>query len=108
MKGSWRPTIAPSFTAGRSVTCASTVIGVPSAPKATGAVLKISVTVRASERRHADHDQQRAGDRDRRAEARDAFEQAAEAKADHHQHDAPVIRQMRRASNRERHRSARK
>jgi hypothetical protein len=30
------------------VTWASTVIGVPSAPKATGAVLKISVTVSAS------------------------------------------------------------
>ena len=40
--------MAPSFTAGRSVTCASTVIGVPRAPKATGAVLKISVTVKAS------------------------------------------------------------
>ncbi len=48
MKGNCRPTIAPSFTAGRSVTCPSTVIGAPSAPNATGAVLKISVKVSAS------------------------------------------------------------
>ena len=48
MNGSCRPTIAPNFTAGRSVTCPSTVIGVPNAPKATGAVLKMSVKVSAS------------------------------------------------------------
>ena len=48
MNGSWRPIMAPSVTAGRPVTCPSTVTGAPSAPKATGAVLKISVKVSAS------------------------------------------------------------
>ena len=40
-KGSWRPTIAPKVGAGRLVTPARVVIGMPSEPKATGAVLKI-------------------------------------------------------------------
>ena len=44
---------------GRRVTAPSTVIGTPSAPKATGAVLKISVKVERLERREADQDQQR-------------------------------------------------
>ena len=48
MNGSWRPTMAASLTAGRSVTCANTVIGTPSAPKATGAVSNMSVRVSAS------------------------------------------------------------
>ena len=43
MKGSCRPIIAPSVTGERPVTCPRTVTGAPSAPKATGAVLKISV-----------------------------------------------------------------
>ena len=40
--GSWRPAIMPSVMAGMSVTAASVRIGVPIAPKATGAVLAIS------------------------------------------------------------------
>src|SRR6185295_585819 len=40
--GSWRPAIMPSVEAGMSVTAASVRIGVPIAPKATGAVLAIS------------------------------------------------------------------
>jgi len=39
--GSWRPTIDPSTGAGRPVTPARVVIGMPSEPKATGAVLNI-------------------------------------------------------------------
>ncbi len=46
------------------------------------------------QRREADQDQQRAGDRDRRAEPGNTFQQTAEAEPDHHQHDAPVIRQV--------------
>ena len=37
----WRPTIAEIFNASRPVTCASVVIGMPSEPNATGAVLAI-------------------------------------------------------------------
>src|ERR1700712_2569897 len=40
--------MAPSCTAGRPVTCPSTVTGAPKAPNATGAVLKIRVKVKAS------------------------------------------------------------
>ena len=40
--GSWRPTIELSACRSSPVTAASTTIGVPSAPKATGAVLAIS------------------------------------------------------------------
>ncbi len=46
--GSWRPAIAPSVAAGRPVTAASVRIGVPMAPKATGAVLAMSVRDAAS------------------------------------------------------------
>ena len=76
------------------VTAPSTVTGVPSAPKATGAVLKISTNTTRFERREADQDQQRSGDRDRRAESGNAFEQRAEAEADDDQHHAPIVRQM--------------
>ena len=48
MNGNWRPTIAPRTGAGSPVTAPSTVTGTPSAPKATGAVLKISVNTSAS------------------------------------------------------------
>ena len=40
--------MAPSVTSLRPVTWPSTVTGAPSAPKATGAVLKMSVKVKAS------------------------------------------------------------
>ena len=40
--GSWRPAIMPSVWAGIPVTAASVRIGVPIAPKATGAVLAMS------------------------------------------------------------------
>src|ERR1700712_6078883 len=40
--GNWRPTIAPRILGSRPVTEARPWIGVPSAPKATGAVLAIS------------------------------------------------------------------
>ena len=48
MIGSCRPIMAPSAVSGRWVTTPSTVTGTPSAPNATGAVLKISVKVSAS------------------------------------------------------------
>ncbi len=41
-RGSWRPAIALSCSRGRPVTLARVMMGVPSAPKATGAVLPIS------------------------------------------------------------------
>ena len=40
--GSWRPTIADSCCTSIPVTAESAMMGVPSAPKATGAVLAIS------------------------------------------------------------------
>ena len=40
--GSWRPTMALSWNRSSPVTLASAMSGVPSAPKATGAVLAIS------------------------------------------------------------------
>ena len=48
MNGSWRPIMAPSVPAGSPVTAPSVVTGTPSAPKATGAVLKIKVNTSAS------------------------------------------------------------
>ncbi len=48
MNGSCRPIIAPRIGAGRPVTAPSTVTGAPSAPNATGAVLKISTNTSAS------------------------------------------------------------
>ena len=55
--GSWRPTIAPSSIRSKPVTLASVMIGVPSAPKATGAVLAISDRPDGRERREAEADQ---------------------------------------------------
>ena len=48
MTGNCRPIIAPSAAVGRPVTAPSTVTGTPSAPNATGAVLKISTKTSAS------------------------------------------------------------
>ncbi|MNE46699.1 hypothetical protein D3C80_1410530 [compost metagenome] len=39
--GSWRPVMAPILNASIPVTCPATMIGMPKAPKATGAVLAI-------------------------------------------------------------------
>ena len=80
MNGSWRPIMAPSASSGRPVTAPSVVTGAPSAPKATGAVLKIRVKTSASSGWKPTRDQQRAGDGDRRAEAGDAFQQAPKQK----------------------------
>src|SRR6266567_7393303 len=41
-RGNWRPTIAPNMLKSSWVDCCRPVIGAPSAPKATGAVLAIS------------------------------------------------------------------
>jgi hypothetical protein len=46
--GSCRPTIADSLSRGRCVTALSAIIGVPRAPKATGAVLPMSARPAAS------------------------------------------------------------
>ena len=48
MNGNCRPIMAPSAAVGSPVTAPSTVTGVPSAPKATGAVLKIRTNATAS------------------------------------------------------------
>ena len=94
MNGNWRPIMAPSVPAGSPVTAPSVVTGTPSAPKATGAVLKIKVNTKASSAGKADQDEKRRSDRDRRAEAGNAFEQRAEAEADHDQHDAAIVGKM--------------
>ena len=67
------------------------MIGVPSAPKATGAVLAISERPGGGERREAEADQDRRGHRHRRAEARGAFEERAEAEGDQQQLQAAVV-----------------
>ena len=46
------------------------------------------------ERREADQNEKRRGDRDRRSKAGDAFQKRAEAEADHHQHDAAIVGKM--------------
>ena len=46
------------------------------------------------ERRETHQDEKRRRDRDRRAEAGDALEQRAEAKADHDQHDPTIVGKM--------------
>ena len=94
MNGNWRPIMAPSVAAGRPVTAPSVVTGTPSAPNATGAVLKISVNTSASS----------AGKPTRISSDEviatgvpkpgDAFEQRAEAEADHDQHDAAIVGKM--------------
>ena len=48
MNGNCRPTMAPSVLEGVPVTAPSTVTGTPSAPNATGAVLKINTKTKAS------------------------------------------------------------
>jgi hypothetical protein len=48
MNGSCRPIIAPSVVSDSCVTAPSVVTGAPSAPNATGAVLKIKVKTSAS------------------------------------------------------------
>ena len=74
------------------------MIGVPSAPKATGAVLPISASPAACERLEAEADQHRRRDRDRRAEAGRAFDERAEAEGDEQRLDAAVRRERRRSS----------
>ena len=94
MNGNCRPIIAPSAVAGRPVTAPSTVTGDAERAERHRRGVEDQHEDQRLQRRKADQDQQRAGDRDRRAESRDALQQRAEAEADHDQHDAPVIRQM--------------
>ena len=88
--GAAGPTIADSSWRSSPVTPWSAMIGVPSAPNATGAVLAMSERPEACERREAEPDQQRRGDRHRRAEAGGALEERAEAKAIRSTWSAPV------------------
>ena len=67
------------------------MIGVPSAPNATGAVFAISDSADASSGWKAEADQHRAGDGDRRSESGRALEERAEAERDEQQLQPPVV-----------------
>ena len=94
MNGSWRPIMAPSVPAGRPVTAPSVVTGTPSAPKATGAVLKINVNTSASSA--GKPTRMRSDEVIATGVPKPAmpFEQRAEAEADHDQHNAAIVGKM--------------
>ena len=71
---------------------ASAMIGVPSAPKATGAVFAISERPDAASGEKPSPIRIARGHRDRRAEAGRAFEERAEAERDQQQLQPPVLR----------------
>ena len=74
------------------MTAASAMTGVPSAPKATGAVLAISDRPEAASGEKPRPISIAAGDRDGRAEAGRALEEGAEGEGDEEQLQAPVAR----------------
>ena len=75
------------------MTLASVMIGVPSAPNATGAVFAKQRKPGGVERREAGADHQRRRDGDRRAEAGGPFDERAEAEGDQQRLDATIGRQ---------------
>ena len=88
--GNWRPAIAPIWNGSMPVTCPATMIGMPIAPNATGAVFAIRHSP-AVQRLEAEADEQRRRDRDGRAEAGRAFEECAEREADQQHLQALVV-----------------
>ncbi len=94
MNGSWRPIMAPSVPAGRPVTAPSVVTGTPSAPKATGAVLKINVNTNASSAGKPTRMRSDEVIATGVPKPADAFQKRAEAEADHHEHDAAIVGKM--------------
>ena len=72
------------------MTPASAMTGVPIAPNATGAVLAISDSPEAESGEKPRPINMRRGDRHRRAEARRAFEERAEAKGDEQELQAAI------------------
>ena len=91
--GSCRPTIALRSSRSSPVTPCRAMIGVPSAPKATGAVFAMSDRPDASSGAKAERDEERARDGDGRPEARRALEERAEAERDEQQLQAAIVRQ---------------
>ena len=94
MIGSCRPTICASTVAGRLVTAPSTVTGAPSAPKATGAVLKISTNTSASSCGKPSRISSAAVMATGVPKPEMPSIKAPKAEADHHQDHAAVIRQI--------------
>ena len=93
--GRMRPAIALNCASGKPVTPASTRIGLPTPPHATGAVFATQTQRRGLKRVEAEPDQKRSGNRDRRATAARAFQKRAEAKGDQHELQ-PLVRRQRR------------
>ena len=93
-----RPTIALSASTGSPVTSASVVTGMPIDPNATGAVLASRQMPAAIERIEAEAGEHRARHRDRRAEARRAFDERAEGEGDEHRLQPAVVGQRCRPS----------
>ena len=73
------------------MTAASAMMGVPSAPKATGAVLAISERPDAESGENPSPISMAAGDRNRRTETRRALKKRAERKSDEQQLQPPVV-----------------
>ena len=80
-KGSCRPTIALSLSSGSPVTAARVMTGVPSAPKATGAVLPMSERPAAASGLNPRPMSMRRADGHRRAESGGALDEGAEARS---------------------------
>ena len=88
--GSWRPAIWPISNASRPVTCPATMIGMPIAPNATGAVLTIRHRP-AAYSGETQPDQQCCGDRHWRTETGRPFQEGTEREADHQHLQALVF-----------------
>ena len=97
--GSCRPAIGAELAARPGpVTLASVMIGVPSAPKATGEVLASSARPAACSGLEAGPDQQRRRDGHRRAEPGRPLDEGPEAEGDQQRLDAAVVGQRQRRS----------
>ena len=93
--GNCRPAIWLSAISSRPEIFASVVIGVPSAPNATGEVLANQRQAGGIQRREAQADHQRGGDGHRRAETGGPFDKRAERKGDQQRLHAPIGRNAR-------------
>ena len=94
MNGNWRPIMAPSVPAGQPCDRAKRRHRNAERAESDRRGVEDQGEHQSFERGKADQDEKRRSDRDRRAEAGNAFEQRAEAEADHHEHDAAIVGEM--------------
>ena len=88
--GSWRPTIAESFITSRPVTPASATMGTPMLPNGDGRGVRDEADEHRQARLETEADEQEGRNRHRRAEARAALEQRAEAEGHQNRLHRPV------------------